>query len=130
MMSDFARAPTGCVVAQRGRVLAAGFNSRKSHPQQLRYNRYREFRKGTSPLPAQLHAEVATLVQLKNADVDWNKVDVFIYRLRRDRPHGLARPCPACMRYLRDLGVKSVWYTTDDGVCHEILEHGELLCTG
>lgn len=130
MMSDFYRAPTGCVVAQRGRVLAAGFSSRKSHPQQQRYNRYRDFRDAPSPLPAQLHAEVAALVQLRNSDVEWGKVDVFIYRIRRDRPHGLARPCQACMQYLRDLGVKSVWYTTDEGVCHEALESGGLLCTG
>lgn len=129
-MSDFTRAPTGCVVTQRGRVLAAGFNSRKSHPQQQRYNQYRVFRDAPSPLPAQLHAELAALVQLRNSDVDWGKVDVFVYRIRRDRPHGLARPCPACLRYLRDLGVHSIWYTTDDGACHEILESETAFSTG
>lgn len=121
LMSDFSRAPIGCVVTLRGRVLAAGFNSRKSHPQQQRYNRYRKFRGNPAPLPAQLHAEVAALVQLRNVDIDWAKVDIFIYRLRRDQPHGLARPCPACRRYLQDLGVKSIWYTTDEGMCHERL---------
>lgn len=120
-MSSFSRARIGCVVAYKGRVLAAGMNSRKSHPVQEHYNRYRKFDDHCWP-PAALHAETAALVQLQGEDIPWDKVDVYVYRIRKDRPHGLAAPCPACMQYLKDLGVKSIYYTTDDGYAHQIIE--------
>ncbi|MPM13744.1 hypothetical protein SDC9_60103 [bioreactor metagenome] len=118
-MSDFRRARVGCIVAYKGKVLSAGFNSHKTHPVMGRYNRYRQFRDYDGDTPAQLHAEVAALVQIANDDIDWGKVDIFVYRLRRDRPHGLAAPCPACRQYIKDLGIKSIWYTSNDGICHE-----------
>lgn len=114
-MSSFRRARVGCVVALRGRILSAGFNGRKTHPRQLRYNRYRSFQDLDGDVPAQLHAEVAALVQIENEDIDWRKVEVFVYRLRRDQPYGMAAPCPACRQYMKDLGVRRVWYTTQDG---------------
>ena len=120
-LSDFGRVKIGCVVAQNGKVLSAGFNSRKTHPRQKAYNRYRAFEDAVSPLPAQLHAEIAALLPLRDSGVEWGKVELFIYRLRRDRPQGMAAPCPACRRYLKDLGVRSVWYTTDYGFAHEEL---------
>lgn len=120
-MSNFPRARVGCVVAYKGNVLAAGWNSNKTHPVQAHYNQYRKLRTSDAPSPAQLHAETAALVQLRNEDVPWDKVDVFVYRLRRDRPHGMVRPCAACQRYMRDLGIKSIWYTGDDSYIHEVI---------
>lgn len=120
-MSNFPRARVGCVVAYKGDVLAAGWNSNKTHPVQAHYNQYRNLRPSAAPSPAQLHAETAALVQLRNEDIPWDKVDVFIYRLRRDRPHGMARPCAACQRYMRDLGIRSIWYTGDDSYIHEVI---------
>lgn len=121
-MSNFPRVRVGCVVAYKGNVLAAGWNSNKTHPVQAHYNQYRKLRPSTAPYPAQLHAETAALVQLRGEDIPWDKVDVFVYRLRRDCPHGLAAPCPGCKQYLMDMGVKSIYYTTDDGYAHEILD--------
>lgn len=120
-MRNFPRARVGCVVAYKGNVLAAGWNSNKTHPVQAHYNQYRKLRPSASPSPAQLHAETAALVQLRNEDIPWDKVDVFVYRLRRDRLHGIARPCNACQRYMRDLGIKSIWYTGDDSYIHEVI---------
>ncbi len=120
-MSSFSRARVGCVVAYKGNVLAAGWNSNKTHPVQAHYNQYRKLRPSVALSPAQLHAETAALVQLRNENIPWDKVDVFVYRLRRDRPHGLAKPCAACQRYMRDLGIRSVWYTGDDSYIHEVI---------
>ena len=125
-MSNFGRVRVGCVIAEHGKVLSAGFNSTRTHPLQLHYNRYRTFRDGTTSLPAQLHAETAATLPLRNLDIDWGKLDVFVYRVRKDQPHGLAAPCPACRQYLIDLGVRSIYYTTGDGYAHEAIERKEL----
>lgn len=34
----------------------------------------------------------------------------------------LARPCPSCMAAIRDIGIKHVYYTTDDGYAYEKIE--------
>lgn len=118
-MSGFRRAPVGCVVASKSRVLAAGFNTYKTHPLQLKYNRYREFNDLSGETPAALHAEIAALSQIVDEDIDWGKLDIYVYRLRRDQPYGLAAPCPACMQLIKDLGIRSVWYTGNDGIYHK-----------
>ncbi len=118
-MSDFPRARVGCAVMDKSKVLSVGFNTKKTHPQQQHYNHLRTFRDGTPVTPAQLHAETAAVLQLQYADIDWARADVYVYRLCKNRPHGMARPCPACMGMLKDLGVKSVHYTSDMGVVRE-----------
>ena len=118
-MSDFSRAKVGCAVMDKNKVLSVGFNTTKTHPQQKHYNQLRIFRDDVSSTPAQLHAEMAAVIQLQDADIDWSRADVYVYRIRKDRPYGMARPCPACMGVLRDLGVRRVYYTSDVGVVRE-----------
>lgn len=126
-LSDFKRVHIGCVIAERGKILAAGWNSSRTHPIQSYYNRYRTFREGTSVLPAQLHAETSATLPLRNMDVDWSHVDIYIYRIRKDQPFGLAEPCSACRKYLEDLGIKSIYYTTNNGYVHEKVDGREYL---
>lgn len=118
-MSSFHRVKVGCVVALKSKVLAAGFNTYKTHPLQLKYNRYRQFDDISCGLPAALHAEIMALSQIADENIDWGKVDVYVYRLRRDQPYGLAAPCPACTQFMKDLGIRSVWYTGDDNIYHK-----------
>lgn len=117
-LSDYKRIHIGCVAVQGNRVLSTGFNSTKSHPLQAHYNRFRQFY-GACVCSHTLHAEIACLIPLWGCDIDWGKVDLYIYRLRRDIDHGLSRPCPACLAAIKELGIKNVYYTTDDGYAHE-----------
>lgn len=59
------------------------------------------------------------MLPLIDTEVDFSKVHLYVYRIRKDRPHGLARPCEACRKLLLDLGVRNVSYTTDCGVAEE-----------
>lgn len=43
------------------------------------------------------------------------------YRIRKDQPFGLARPCSSCMAAIRDLGIRDIYYTTNDGYAYERL---------
>ena len=46
----------GCVMAYKGRIISSGWNSKKTHPVQKKYNRkYRKFNKSQKPIVDSLH---------------------------------------------------------------------------
>lgn len=69
-----------------------------------------------------LHAKINCMNSIRNLDIDFSKVKLFIYRIRKDRPFGISRPCPSCMAVIKDLGIKDIYYTTNDGYVHERIE--------
>lgn len=118
-ISDYNKVHIGCVAVYQGQVIGVGFNCNKTHPTQKFYNKYRE--QSDSLLP-KLHAEISCLNQIKNLDINFSKVKLYIYRIRKDQPFGLARPCPSCMAAIKDLGIKNIYFTTNDGYSFEHLE--------
>lgn len=123
LKSDFERTPFGVVVLYKGRVVGTGYNSHKTNPVQKRYDQFRTFRYNNgSYIKHSIHAEVDALYPLIDRDdINWDKVQVYIYRRCKSREHGMARPCPACMNLIKELGIKNIYYTTDDGFAHELV---------
>ena len=118
-ISDYKKTHVGCVAVYQGQVIGLGCNCNKTHPVQKKYNRYRK--PSDSMLP-KLHAEISCLNQIKHLDINFSKVKLYIYRIRKDQPFGMARPCPSCMAAIRDLGIRYIYYTTNDGYVYERLE--------
>lgn len=118
-ISDYKKTHVGCVAVYQGQVIGLGCNCNKTHPIQKKYNRYRK--PSDSMLP-KLHAEINCLNQIKHMGINFSKVKLYIYRIRKDQPFGMARPCSSCMAAIRDLGVRNIYYTTNDGYAHEKLE--------
>ena len=120
-LSTFHRQHVGCIAVYRKCIISTGVNSNKTHPLQKKLNNIR-FPEDYSPHT--LHAEISTLLPISNLDIDWSKVSLFIYRGRKrcSTPYGLARPCPSCMAYIKSLGIKDVYYTSNDGFIHEVLD--------
>lgn len=118
-VSDFYKTHMGCVAVYQGQVIGLGCNCNKTHPSQQYYNQYRE---KSDSLLAKLHAEMSCLNSIKNQNINFSKVKLYIYRIRKSQPFGLARPCPSCMAAIRDLGIKDIYYTTNDGYAYEKLE--------
>lgn len=119
VISDYGKTHIGCVAVYQGQVVALGCNCNKTHPTQKYYNRYRK--PSDSMLP-KLHAEISCLNQLKHFNINFTKIRLYIYRIRKDQPFGLSRPCPSCMAAIRDLGIRDIYYTTNDGYAYERLE--------
>lgn len=119
MVSDYHKTHVGCVTVYHGKIIAIGCNRNKTHPIQNYYNKYRE--KSCFLLP-KLHAEINCINKIKNLDIDFSKVKLFIYRIRKDRPFGISGTCPSCMAVIKDLGIKDIYYTTNDGYVHERIE--------
>lgn len=121
-ISDYYRVHVGCVVVYQGQIIAIGCNCNKTHPTQKFYNKYRM--KSETLLP-KLHAEISCINQIKDLDINFSRVKMYVYRIRKDQPYGLARPCPSCMAAIMDLGIRDIYYTTNDGFSYERLkEHG------
>lgn len=119
LISDYQKVHIGCVAVYQGNIISIACNTNKTHPMQKYYNRYREESDAMIP---KLHAEINCLNQLKHLNINFSKVKLYIYRIRNDRPYGMARPCPSCMAAIRDLGIKDIYYTTNDGYVYERIE--------
>lgn len=111
----------GCAVYYKGTLLAKGHNSNKTSPIQDKYNFYRYKSNSNSYLPPKNHAEIATLKKIRYLDIDFSKVEVYTYRELKNGHVANSRPCPSCMKFIKDLRIKKIYYTTDDGYAEERL---------
>ena len=111
-ISDYYKIHIGCIAVYQGNIIGIGCNCNKTHPTQKFYNRYRT--PSDSMLP-KLHAEINCLNSIKHFAINFSKVKLYIYRIRKDQPFGLSRPCPSCMAAIKDLGIRDIYYTTNDG---------------
>ena len=123
-ISDYHPVQVGCIAVYQGIVVSMACNLQKTHPIQKYYNK--KYREDSDSMMPKLHAEINCLNQLKHLNLNYSKVKLYIYRLRKDRPHGMARPCSACLAAIKDLGIRNIYYTTDDGFVHEKLESARL----
>jgi pyrimidine deaminase RibD-like protein len=80
----------GVVIVKSGRILGKGFN------------RTMHFK----------HAEEMALNE--NWKSEYEGATCYVVRLRRDRPLGMARPCPHCWQALKNAGIDKVIYSTSD----------------
>lgn len=120
--SDFHQHHLGAVVIYRGGLLATGYNSTKTSPVQKQYNRARGYDVEASCAYNTVHAEVACLSKIRYLDIDFSKASIYIYREHKNGTKALARPCPACRKMIKDMGIKEVWFTTEDGYGYEYME--------
>lgn len=119
-LSDYKRVHIGCIAVYKNHILAVGYNTNKTHPLQQKYNKYRKMKyEGTEPA-ASLHAEMSCLMQIKDMDIDFNKVELYVYRENKNGIIAISRPCAACMKMIDKLGIKKIHYTTDGGFADEI----------
>ncbi len=120
LISDFYKTHIGCVAVYQGQIIGLGCNCNKTHPTQKYYNRYR---KQSDLMLPKLHAEINCINQIKHLEIDFSKVKLYIYRIRKDRPFGLSRPCPSCMAAIKDLGIRDIYYTSNEGYIHERIKN-------
>jgi deoxycytidylate deaminase len=112
--STFHKTKMGAVVVDSNDILAVGVNTAKTHPLQHKYNAFRG-REITSPC---MHAEINALTKLPH-NYDGKNAVIYVSRVMANGTTGMARPCPGCMRALRDYGIKKVFYCTDAGYAKE-----------
>lgn len=122
LVSDFTKAHVGCIAVYQGNVIAIGYNTHKTHPRQQYYNRFRTHYGDNNYFP-KMHAEIHCLNAIRNLNINFSKVKLYIYRIRKDQDFGLSRPCASCMAAIKDLGIRQIYYTTNEGYVYEKLEN-------
>lgn len=120
--SNFKQHHLGAVAIYKGSLLATGYNSNKTSPTAKRYNRERDFDPNANGIVNSIHAEMAALNKIKYLDIDFSKVKLYIYREHKNGVKAMARPCPACQKMIKDMGIKEIWYTTENGFGYEYME--------
>lgn len=99
------------VVTKKGRLIATGVNSYKTHPIMLG--------EGYKPEQIHLHAEVDAI---KNAlrlitQAELSKCSLYVVRVKKDKHgnyvQGLAKPCKGCSRAITSFGIQKVEWTLD-----------------
>ena len=103
----------GAVVVIGNYVVSEGYNKRKTHPIQAKFNRKTKY---FAPSP-NIHAEIDALIRSRQHDLDG--AEVFVYRDRVQDSLGNCRPCRSCMSALKNAGVKHIYYTSNDGFYYE-----------
>ena len=109
----------GAVAVYKGSIVASACNSNKTSPLQAKYNIYR-FR--DSNTLDKTHAEISLIQKLRwkfGDSIDWTKVHLYLYREYKDGSLGPSRPCPSCLALIKELGIKRIAYTTEDGYAEE-----------
>lgn len=117
---DYPRYKIGAVIVYKNQVISVGWNTTKENPIQKEYNIERGF--NVESAKNSLHAEIHAIIKSKDLYVDWKKASIFVYREYKNGIRALAKPCPACEKAIRDLGIKNVYYTGTDRYCHEIFD--------
>ena len=116
-LSDFPRVKVGCVAVYKHKIISSGYNSYVTNPLQKRYNK---FRFDTDSTLHSKHAEVDCLLPLINRkDIDFSRVILYIYRQYKSGDPGVARPCDSCFNLIKDLGIRTVYYTGDNSYISE-----------
>lgn len=115
------RPAIGAVAVYKGSIVATAYNSNKTSPLQARYNVYRY--SDTSTL-AKTHAETSLIQKLRwrfGDSIDWSRVYIYLYREYKDGKLAPSRCCASCIQMLKELGVRKIYYTTEDGYAEENL---------
>lgn len=115
-LSDFHRVHIGCIAVYKKDIIGIGYNTRKTSPIQSKYNTLGKrilLSNNGKPVNEFLHAEIACLNMIRNMDIDFSKVRLYISRKNCWNELACCRPCAACEYAIKELGIKSVYYTDD-----------------
>ena len=109
----------GAIAEYKGSIVADAWNTNKTSTLQARYNVYR-YEPADTPCKAHCETQLVQKLRWKFGDsLDWSKVHIYLYREYKNGKLAPSRPCPSCMAMLRDLTIKKIMYTTEDGYAEE-----------
>lgn len=94
----------GAVLTKRNHVISTACNNmNKTHPIQAKASKL--------PFTIGIHAEVRCCIGMPFCDLD--NSTLYVARILRNGHTAISKPCNSCYSYLREVGVKRVFFTTN-----------------
>ncbi len=117
-LSDYYKYHLGCIAVYGNTIISSGYNSNKSHPLQDRLHFLYHPDYNSKHFLSKIHAEISCLSKIHKQDIEWKKVKLYIARINDTRYSKgrtyLAKPCTSCMNFIISLGIRDIYYTTND----------------
>ena len=104
--SPYGKLRHGALLVRGGSVMNTSFNKDKFNSFG---SRFREQDRG----PATLHAEIGCVLGQSRSTT--SGADVYVCRINKKGEFRYSKPCAMCHQALRHVGVKRVYYTTNEG---------------
>ena len=104
--SEYGKIRHGAVLVKGGSVINASFNKENFNSFGVRF-------RGQDCGPATHHAELGCILGLPRSATTGSTL--FVCRVNRRGEFRLSRPCYMCHNALKHVGVKKVYYTTNEG---------------
>ena len=115
--SDSSRVNIGAALIIGHKVVNIGFNTNKTNPLQSKI----DTKFFNCKCSGKIHAETMALYPYIKENIQLNNAILVTYRQKKDGTLGMSRPCDRCMKLIKQLGIKKLIYTTDDGFAEEKL---------
>ena len=104
--SEFSKYKIGVALYDKSmNCISWGWNKRKTHPRQKKYAD-----KVGQGNRLYLHAEIDALIKVRSV----MPYTIVVVRTT-SKGLGMARPCPICMRAIKEAGVREIYYSDKDG---------------
>ena len=115
--SDYPRVHIGSVIVKNKEIVAVSANQKKSHPLQQKLNPIR-FDNHTSQSDIDKcnnyqHAEFSAIIKCKHLDL--SGASIYVYREDKYGNLAMCCPCKACLKLIKEVGIKVIYYTSPDG---------------
>lgn len=89
-------------VVQNGKILTIGYNRKKTHPLQKKFQ--------NRPERLCLHAEIDAISKIKRKHI-LNTCDLYILRLSKGGTVSNSEPCDGCKKAIKFFNIKRVYWT-------------------
>jgi len=96
-------------ILNKNKILSIGCNSLKTHPKLFKYGYHKN---------AGIHAELSALIKSGSISHSNNKLITFRFDKSGELNNG--KPCSFCQRALKDVGIKEVWYSCEEGSINKL----------
>lgn len=93
----------GAIVLRRNKPIAYGHNKTKTHPRVDKYGHYC------------IHAECDALMKEASGDT------LLVVRIMKNGTFSCSKPCARCLEFIKDYGIKKVFYTDWCGSIQELV---------
>ncbi|MDD4081819.1 MAG: hypothetical protein PHD05_00395 [Sphaerochaetaceae bacterium] len=99
------------VIFKRNKIISKGFNTTQKS--------IKHFKKKFQRWPGTIHAEVDAIIKAKT---DLKRCSILVVRINRNGQLRLSKPCQYCQMYLDYIGIRKIYYTTNDATIQELNE--------